>query len=279
MDEFVLVGFAEQGGRPDGEQTGDAGAQPRRTRRTRRGEAPVASGSRSSTTTQRQSDRPPTTARAPGLEDRRGSGPNTGHRAHGRPVPGAPPTEDSSPVLLLCSIPPGRQSTGPDDYSHRNRPPERTQRLMSIWPSIVAVLGTLAGALTAGLLQHRSARTARAEERAHNHRQDQLGAVTDFAAALDAYRSAIFHRERLALTEAGTEHQLEGRPRSGLPAGRSAPPCRCGCGSRLHRLRRATEVPHRTLFTLPWLWQLRWRVPHGGLSWPPRSGGSLRGWA
>ncbi len=180
---------------------------------------------------------------------------------------------------LLCSIPPGRQSTGPDDYSHRNRPPERTQRLMSIWPSIVAVLGTLAGALTAGLLQHRSARTARAEERAHNHRQDQLGAVTDFAAALDAYRSAIFHRERLALTEAGTEHQLEGRPRSGLPAGRSAPPCRCGCGSRLHRLRRATEVPHRTLFTLPWLWQLRWRVPHGGLSWPPRSGGSLRGWA
>lgn len=133
---------------------------------------------------------------------------------------------------------------------------------MSIWPSIVAVLGTLAGALTAGLLQHRSARTARAEERAHNHRQDQLGAVT---------------RERLALTEAGTEHQLEGRPRSGLPAGRSATPCRCGCGSRLHRLRRATEVPHRTLFTLPWLWQLRWRVPHGGLSWPPRSGGSLRG--
>ncbi|MEV7443476.1 hypothetical protein AB0O22_20480 [Streptomyces sp. NPDC091204] len=34
---------------------------------------------------------------------------------------------------------------------------------MSIWPSIVAVLGTLAGALTAGLLQHRSARTARAD--------------------------------------------------------------------------------------------------------------------
>ncbi|MFE3906657.1 hypothetical protein ACFXPY_42110 [Streptomyces sp. NPDC059153] len=40
---------------------------------------------------------------------------------------------------------------------------------MSIWPSIVAVLGTLAGALTAGLLQHRSARTARAEERADSH--------------------------------------------------------------------------------------------------------------
>ncbi|CAL9328425.1 protein kilB [Streptomyces sp. enrichment culture] len=85
---------------------------------------------------------------------------------------------------------------------------------MSIWPSIVAVLGTLAGALTAGLLQHRSARTARAEERADNHRQDQLAAVTDFAAALDAHRSAIFHRERLALSAAGTEHQMEAQTRS-----------------------------------------------------------------
>ncbi|MFD7014626.1 hypothetical protein [Streptomyces sp. NPDC059928] len=85
---------------------------------------------------------------------------------------------------------------------------------MSIWPSIVAVLGTLAGALTAGLLQHRAARTARTEQRADSHRQDQLGAVTDFAAALDAHRSAIFHRERLALAEAGSEHQLEAQTRS-----------------------------------------------------------------
>lgn len=91
---------------------------------------------------------------------------------------------------------------------------ERTHYLMSIWPSIVAVLGTLAGALTAGLLHHRSARTARAEERAESHRQDQLGAVTDFAAALDAHRSAMFHRERLTMTEAGTEHQLEAQTRS-----------------------------------------------------------------
>ncbi len=83
-----------------------------------------------------------------------------------------------------------------------------------MWPSIVAVLGTLAGALTAGLLQHRAARTARAEQRADTHRQDQLGAVTDFAAALDAHRSAMFHRERLALTDAGTEHQLEAQTKS-----------------------------------------------------------------
>ncbi|WP_232265696.1 hypothetical protein [Streptomyces pactum] len=82
---------------------------------------------------------------------------------------------------------------------------------MSIWPSTVAVLGTLAGALTAGLLQHHA---ARAEERADNHRQDRLDAVTAFAAALDAHRSAIFHRERLALSRADTEHQLEAETRS-----------------------------------------------------------------
>ncbi|OEJ22395.1 hypothetical protein [Streptomyces subrutilus] len=83
-----------------------------------------------------------------------------------------------------------------------------------MWPSIVAVLGTLAGALTAGLLQHRSARTARIEQRADGHRQDQLAAVTEFAAALDAHRSAMFHRERLALEDAGPEHQLDAQTRS-----------------------------------------------------------------
>lgn len=86
--------------------------------------------------------------------------------------------------------------------------------MVSIWPSIVAVLGTLAGAVTAGLLQHRSARTARAEERADSYRQDQIGAITDFAAALDAHRSAMFHREHLALANVGTEHQLEAHTRS-----------------------------------------------------------------
>ncbi|WP_030244749.1 hypothetical protein [Streptomyces sp. NRRL S-350] len=85
---------------------------------------------------------------------------------------------------------------------------------MSLWPSIIAVLGTLAGALTAGLLQQRSARTARAEERADSHRQDQLDAVTGFAAALDAHRSAMFHRERLALAGADTERQLEAQTTS-----------------------------------------------------------------
>lgn len=83
-----------------------------------------------------------------------------------------------------------------------------------MWASIVAVLGTLAGALTAGLLQHRSARTARAEQRADGHRQDQLAAVAEFAAALDAHRSAMFHRERLTLTGAGPEPELEAQTRS-----------------------------------------------------------------
>ncbi|MFI8962154.1 protein kilB [Streptomyces sp. NPDC053493] len=83
-----------------------------------------------------------------------------------------------------------------------------------MWSSIIAVLGTLAGALTAGLLQLRAARTARAEQRADAHRQDQLNAVTDFAAALDAHRSAMFHRERLALAPTGPEQQLEAQTKS-----------------------------------------------------------------
>ncbi|AKZ53065.1 Protein KilB [Streptomyces ambofaciens ATCC 23877] len=83
-----------------------------------------------------------------------------------------------------------------------------------MWPSVIAVLGTLAGALTAGLLQHRTARTDRAEQRADSHRQDQLAAVTEFAAALDAHRSAMFHRERLALNEADSEQQLGAQTKS-----------------------------------------------------------------
>ncbi|WP_260610738.1 protein kilB [Streptomyces sp. WAC06614] len=76
------------------------------------------------------------------------------------------------------------------------------------------MIGTLAGALTAGLLQLRAAATARAEQRADAHRQDQLAAVTDFAAALDAHRSAMFHRERLELMDAGADHRLEAQTRS-----------------------------------------------------------------
>ncbi|MEU7075997.1 hypothetical protein AB0B30_38375 [Streptomyces narbonensis] len=97
-----------------------------------------------------------------------------------------------------------------------------------MWASIVAVLGTLAGALTAGLLAHRAARTARAEQRADRYREDQIAAVADFAAALDAHRSAMFHRERLAMEESSaaavqrdgvasaemTEHHQEAQTKS-----------------------------------------------------------------
>ncbi|WP_053164291.1 hypothetical protein [Streptomyces noursei] len=57
-----------------------------------------------------------------------------------------------------------------------------------------------------GLVDHGAAGRAR--------RASTASAVTDFAAALDARRSAIFHQERLALAAAGTEHQLEAQTRS-----------------------------------------------------------------
>ncbi|MET9842835.1 protein kilB, partial [Streptomyces virginiae] len=42
----------------------------------------------------------------------------------------------------------------------------------------------------------------------------QLAAVTEFAAALDAHRSAMFHRERLTLAGAGSDPELEAQTRS-----------------------------------------------------------------
>ncbi|SED30145.1 hypothetical protein SAMN05428954_0044 [Streptomyces sp. 2112.3] len=87
--------------------------------------------------------------------------------------------------------------------------------------------------------------TPRAEElvdsnRCQACRQDQLGAITDFAAALDAHHSAMLHRERLALTEAGTKHQLEARTRShDTRAAITAPHPPAGPGPRAGRPRPA----------------------------------------
>ncbi|MET9609385.1 protein kilB [Streptomyces sp. NPDC006512] len=98
-----------------------------------------------------------------------------------------------------------------------------------MWSSIVAVVGTLAGVLAAGLLQHRAARTARAEDRADARRQEKLAAVTDLAAALDAHRSAMFHRERLAMTD--------------TPDGAADPDARLAAQTTSHDTRTAITAP------------------------------------
>ncbi|MCY0921953.1 protein kilB [Streptomyces sp. H27-G5] len=98
-----------------------------------------------------------------------------------------------------------------------------------MWSSIVAVVGTLAGVLTAGLLQHRAARTARAEDRADARRQEKLAAVTNLATALDAHRSAMFHRERLSMTDG--------------PDGAADPEARLAAQTTSHDTRAAITAP------------------------------------
>ncbi|WP_436737309.1 pRL2-23 [Streptomyces sp. BBFR102] len=55
--------------------------------------------------------------------------------------------------------------------------------------TLLAVAGTLLGALVSGLLQHH---LARAEARAVQHRTAQLDAATDLADALSAHRRAMW---------------------------------------------------------------------------------------
>ncbi|WP_333769827.1 protein kilB [Streptomyces sp. IBSBF 2435] len=72
--------------------------------------------------------------------------------------------------------------------------------------TIIAVIGTLLGSVTAYLLQQRAARTERAESRAAQRGRDQLGAITDLLAALADHRRAMWVREDLRLT-GGAEQQ------------------------------------------------------------------------
>ncbi|WP_406347932.1 protein kilB [Streptomyces sp. NBC_00144] len=68
--------------------------------------------------------------------------------------------------------------------------------------SLIAVLGTLLGSITAYLLQQRTARTDRAEARAETGRRDRISAVTAVVVALADHRRAMWVREDLRLSGA-----------------------------------------------------------------------------
>ncbi|MFJ4051776.1 plasmid transfer protein KilB [Streptomyces coelicoflavus] len=70
-----------------------------------------------------------------------------------------------------------------------------------MWTTLIAVIGTLAGTGLAGLLQHRTARTARTDSR----RDAAVQAVAALAAALADHRRAMWVREDLRLTGASPE--------------------------------------------------------------------------
>jgi hypothetical protein len=60
--------------------------------------------------------------------------------------------------------------------------------------TIIAVAGTLLGAIVSGLFQHRAASRTENVARTEQHRRDQLEAVTALAVAISDHRSAMWVR-------------------------------------------------------------------------------------
>ena len=65
--------------------------------------------------------------------------------------------------------------------------------------TIIAIVGTLAGAALSALVQGRQQQTALAGTEATSRRQAAVDAVAELVAAVSAHRSAMWHRESLRL--------------------------------------------------------------------------------
>ncbi|MGK5632685.1 protein kilB [Streptomyces sp. URMC 123] len=75
----------------------------------------------------------------------------------------------------------------------------------SMWPSIIAVAGTLLGGALTGLLQMRIERSARRAARADRREEALRTALAELVAALGDHRRALWHRESLRLDGASQE--------------------------------------------------------------------------
>lgn len=75
--------------------------------------------------------------------------------------------------------------------------------------SIIAVLGTLAGAVVAGLFGLRQAASARAAERADDHRREAVAAVTELAVAVSDHRRSMWEVGDAEVTGADSERVRE----------------------------------------------------------------------
>ncbi|MGW6290618.1 protein kilB [Streptomyces sp. NPDC055107] len=71
-----------------------------------------------------------------------------------------------------------------------------------MWGSVIAVLGTLLGSVTAYMLQQRTARKDRAEVRGYEELRDRIAAVTALTVALADHRRSMWVREDLRLSGA-----------------------------------------------------------------------------
>ncbi|MEU2265231.1 pRL2-23 [Streptomyces olindensis] len=64
-----------------------------------------------------------------------------------------------------------------------------------MWTTVVAVLGTLLGAVVAGVIQHRTARAGRAQDRAEALWRDRLDAITALAACATEHRRVLYAQQ------------------------------------------------------------------------------------
>lgn len=74
-----------------------------------------------------------------------------------------------------------------------------------MWPSIIAVVGTLLGGALTGLLQIKSARLAQDAARADQRAEALRNALGELVAALGDHRRALWNREVLRLDGASEE--------------------------------------------------------------------------
>ncbi|WP_127357029.1 protein kilB [Actinacidiphila soli] len=74
-----------------------------------------------------------------------------------------------------------------------------------MWPSIIAVVGTLLGGALTGLLQIKSARIAQSAARADQRAEALRRTLGELVAALGDHRRAMWHREVLRLDGASEE--------------------------------------------------------------------------
>ncbi|MFJ2194195.1 protein kilB [Kitasatospora sp. NPDC087861] len=101
-----------------------------------------------------------------------------------------------------------------------------------MWQSIITIAGTLAGAVTAGLIQQSGARTERTAGRTEARRSERIEAVTALLVALADHRRAMTLREEIRLTKGADSPEYA--------AARVVS----------HETRAAITVPHATLSIL-----------------------------
>ncbi|UNM10511.1 protein kilB [Streptomyces formicae] len=89
-----------------------------------------------------------------------------------------------------------------------------------MWPSIIAVVGTLLGGALTGLLQIKSARIAQSAARAEQRAEALRRALGELVAALGDHRRAMWHREALRLD--GVSEEAAEAARTASRATRSA---------------------------------------------------------